>query len=63
MKYRFPVPTFYHISPYHSKERILKSRVNPKKGMGEEQHENMLTDDPDLRTFTQHLIKAVVSQN
>ena len=62
MKFRFPVSNFYKIEPYHSKERYLKSRVNPKKGSGEE-HENMITDDPDLRQFTLHLIKAVVSQN
>lgn len=61
MKFRFPVANYYKIEPYHSKERYLKSRVNPKKGMGQ-QHENMITDDSDLRTFTQHLIKAVVNQ-
>jgi protein transport protein SEC23 len=61
MKYRFPVPNYYRIEPYHSKERYLKSRVNPKKGMGEE-HENMITDHSDLRTFTEHLIRAVVNQ-
>jgi protein transport protein SEC23 len=31
MKYRFPVPNYYRVFPYHSKERYLKSRVNPKK--------------------------------
>ena len=34
MKYRFPVPNYYHVHPYHSKERYLKSRVNPKKSLG-----------------------------
>ena len=31
MTHRFPVPCFYKVHPYHSKERYLKSRVNPKK--------------------------------
>lgn len=61
MKYRFPVPNYYRVFPYHSKERYLKSRVNPKKGLGEE-HENMITDDSDLKGFTQHLMKVVVRQ-
>lgn len=34
MRVRFPVANYYKIEPYHSKERYLKSRVNPKKGMG-----------------------------
>jgi protein transport protein SEC23 len=31
MATRFPVPNFYKVYPNHSKERYLKSRVNPKK--------------------------------
>lgn len=62
MKSRFPVPNYYLVHPYHSKERYLKSRVNPKKALGEE-HENMLTDDSDLKGFTQHLIRVVVRQS
>jgi protein transport protein SEC23 len=62
MKSRFPVPNYYLVHPYHSKERYLKSRVNPKKSLGEE-HENMLTDDSDLKGFTQHLIRVVVRQS
>lgn len=61
MKSRFPVANFYHVHPYHSKERYLKSRVSPKKAMGQE-HENMLTDDSDLRGFMQHLVRVVVRQ-
>ena len=33
MQYRFPVPNYYLVHPYHSKERYLKSRVNPKKSL------------------------------
>lgn len=35
MRARFPAPVFYKTFPNHSKERYLKSRVNPKK-TGEE---------------------------
>lgn len=33
MSSRFPVPNYYLTHPAHSKERYLKSRVNPKKGL------------------------------
>lgn len=50
MNTRFPVPNYYLTHPAHSKERYLKSRVNPKKGHAAE-NENTLTDDSDLKTF------------
>jgi len=58
MGHRFPAPCFYKVEPGHSKERYLKSRVNPKKDATVE-HENMITDDSDLRGFTQHLMRVV----
>lgn len=61
MSTRFPVPNYYLTNPAHSKERYLKSRVNPKKGQGVE-NENTLTDDSDLKTFSEHLVKVVVTQ-
>ena len=61
MKSRFPVPNFYHVHPYHSKERYLKSRVSPTKVLAEA-HENMLTDDSDLRGFMQHLARVVARE-
>jgi hypothetical protein len=62
MSTRFPVPNFYKVHPGHSKERYLKSRVNPTK-QGNSEHENMITDDSDLKGFTHHLIRVVVKQN
>lgn len=59
---RFPVPNFYQTDPGHSKERFLKSRVNPKKVPGQE-NENTITDDSDLKTFSEHLVKVVTSQS
>jgi hypothetical protein len=59
MASRFPVPNFYRVHPGHSKERYLKSRVNPKK---EVENENTITDDSDLKGFMHHLIKVVVRQ-
>jgi hypothetical protein len=47
------------VHPGHSKERYLKSRVNPKK---EVENENTITDDSDLKGFMHHLIKVVVRQ-
>ena len=35
MANRFPVPNYYLTNVGHSKERYLKSRVNPKKELGE----------------------------
>lgn len=61
MNNRFPVPNYYLTNPGHSKERYLKSRVNPKKSMGE-QNENTITDDSDLKAFNQHLVKVVTTQ-
>jgi hypothetical protein len=60
MESRFPVPNFYKVHPGHSKERYLKSRVNPKKST---ENENTITDDSDLKGFMHHLIKVVVRQN
>ena len=55
------MPNYYLTNPGHSKERYLKSRVNPKKSMGE-QNENTITDDSDLKAFNQHLVKVVTTQ-
>ena len=60
MANRFPVPNHYLTNVGHSKERYLKSRVNPKKSV--EENENTLTDDSDLKAFNQHLIKVVTTQ-
>jgi protein transport protein SEC23 len=57
---RFPTPNFYKTFPSHPKERYLKSKVNPKK-TGEE-NENLITDDTNIKAFTECLIKLVVTQ-
>ena len=62
MNNRFPAPNYYLTHPGHSKERWLKSRVNPKKSIMGEQNENTITDDSDLKAFTEHLVKVVTSQ-
>jgi hypothetical protein len=62
MNARFPVPNYYLTHPGHSKERYLKSRVNPRKAPGQE-NENIITDDTDLKGFSEHLVKVVTTQS
>lgn len=62
MSTRFPAPNYYLTCPGHSKERYLKSRVNPKKVPGQE-NENTITDDSDLKAFSEHLVKVVTTQS
>jgi len=61
---RYPAPTFFLTHPGHTKERKVKSRVNPS-GI---EHDNatcnsgdFINDDASLQTFMNHLIKLVVS--
>ena len=61
MSTRFPVANYYLTHPAHSKERYLKSRVNPRK-TGQE-NENTITDDSDLKAFSEHLVRVVTTQN
>ena len=57
---RFPGPAFYHCYPGHSKERFLKSKVNPTKN--NEENENLITDESDLSTFTKYLVDVIVNE-
>jgi len=61
---RYPAPTFFLTFPGHTKERKVKSRVNPS---GVEldnatcQSGDFINDDASLQTFMNHLIKLVVT--
>jgi protein transport protein SEC23 len=63
MEDRFPVPIFFETWPGHTKERYLKSRVNPS-GLTTELKDSghYVTDDASLKLFMDHLIKLAVSQ-
>jgi protein transport protein SEC23 len=61
---RYPAPTFFLTYPGHTKERKVKSRVNPS---GVEldnatcQSGDFINDDASLQMFMSHLIKLVVT--
>jgi len=48
MEDRLPVPTFYETYPTHTKERYLKSRVNPSNSGELKESGLYVTDDASL---------------
>jgi len=62
MEDRFPVPKYFLTWEGHTKERYLKSRINPS-GLDNEKLESghYITDDANLKLFMDHLIKLAVS--
>ena len=61
MEDRVPAPKFIECWPGSPFERVLKSKLNPKAAKGgEEQDENYITDDVNLKTFMDYLVKLVV---
>lgn len=65
MEERFPAPIYFETYPGSTKERYLKSRVNPSgHNMDLSESGHYITDDASLKLFMDHLIKlAVNSQN
>ncbi|KRW99808.1 Zinc finger, Sec23/Sec24-type [Pseudocohnilembus persalinus] len=65
MEDRFPVPIFFETNTGHTKERYLKSRINPSGHVGDiNETGHYITDDASLKLFMDHLIKlGVQSQN
>lgn len=62
MEDRFPVPIFFETHEGHTKERYLKSRVNPSGNNMELQDSgHHITDDASLKLFMDHLIKLAVT--
>lgn len=62
MEDRFPVPKYFLTWEGHTKERYLKSRINPSgldNNMLESGH--YITDDASLKLFMDHLIKLAVT--
>ena len=61
MEDRFPVPIFFETNTGHTKERYLKSRINPS-GHNHEIEDSgyYVTDDASLKLFNDHLIKLAV---
>jgi len=61
---RYPAPTFFMTYPGHTKERKVKSRVNPSAVELDNatcQSGDFINDDASLQVFMSHLIKVVVS--
>lgn len=59
---RFPAPIFFETHEGHSKERYLKSRVNPSgHNMDLSESGHYITDDASLKLFMDHLIKLAVT--
>ncbi len=61
-----PVPSVKKCYPGSPDERILKSKLNPasKKNKNlEEENENYITDDVNMKTFMDYLIKLVVKKD
>mgnify|MGYP002476878490 FL=1 len=61
---RYPAPTFFLTYTGHTKERKVKSRVNPSAVELDNatcQSGDFINDDASLQTFMNHLIKLVVS--
>ncbi|KAL4494573.1 hypothetical protein ABPG72_004475 [Tetrahymena utriculariae] len=60
---RFPTPIYYETYENHTKERYLKSRINPTgKNQDLIDSGHTQTDDASLNQFMDHLIKLAVSQ-
>lgn len=62
MEDRFPVPKYFLTWEGHTKERYLKSRINPS-GLDSTMLESghYITDDASLKLFMDHLIKLAVT--
>jgi len=61
---RYPAPTFFMTFPGHTKERKVKSRVNPSQLELDNatcQSGDFINDDASLQVFMSHLIKVVVA--
>lgn len=64
MEDRLPVPRFMECYPGAPFERVLKSKLNPKAGKTQEDSdENYSTDDVNLKTFMDYLMKLVVKSD
>ena len=64
MEDRLPVPRFIECFPGAPFERVLKSKLNPRAAKTQEDSdENYSTDDVNLKTFMDYLIKLVVKSD
>ena len=64
MEDRLPVPRFIECYPSAPFERVLKSKLNPKAAKTQDDSdENYSTDDVNLKTFMDYLIKLVVKSD
>lgn len=62
MEDRFPVPIYFLTNPGHTKERYLKSRVNPSThNIDIKESGHYITDDASMKLFMEHLVKIVVT--
>lgn len=64
MEDRLPVPRFIECHPGAPFERVLKSKLNPRAAKTQEDSdENYSTDDVNLKTFMDYLVKLVVKSD
>ena len=64
MEDRLPVPRLMECHPGSPFERVLKSKLNPKAAKTEDDtDENYSTDDVNLKTFMDYLVKLVVKSD
>lgn len=62
MEDRFPVPVYFETWKGQTKERYLKSRVNPSGQNAQTQDTgHYITDDASLKLFMDYLIKLAVT--